>query len=621
MDVAIDQDQIGCEGFAEFADVPDMLFDQDAIGAEGFSDVPGFSVGMPDPPADPPVPPSTPAASPVSRAVVSYDLTTARGANRKTQTLERTCRRHKAQLTELKQQMKQLTQKPSQHQRVRKNYLVALARNSAHGSCQSASVWSSLLDGGSAKPEGSKPTGVSKWTVARWEQSTQTCILSDSQKFYIDCEQDFMLAGCDNVTAVAIHTLCGDATKARAWKEDKLQVLELTSKYVLPSGIFCKTIWPDLQVVHRGDTDECWSIVHRQCRIAGAPCLDVEVASSMLPSQIRIINSCGDCGPDQCGFRNRLQAKYKPHVHVWVALVPCVPHQTSICYVNVVSMSDKIMLAFYLDPYYSSLVKMNHLWRKFHWLVQKVVRQRFKANSPQAKAASKKPTQCVTGKWGYLTNVETHYLQFTEADLRQINSDAFFFNYLEEDAKAEAVERAEGARAARLPHDDIRIDEIKAHKEKESRFRREARAAVSKHEFHLMMRVSHKATLPLDHLLNFFQSNDYERHLFTLVTTKSSQLLTEFETILLDPQWIEECHEDNLVNIFPDQAYCMIVSMVCCGAAEYDARVVKAIATQFPFLLLFMVLNPPDVFCVHRKRVSARMSFLLISIDDFMHCV
>ena len=132
----VDQDRVANE---LLSGVP-FACDQDAIGSEGFSDVHDYgSYGcqaLDSPRLAPPV---------MSCDVVIFDATAERERLRKTETFERTARRHKAQIVALKNKLKTSTSKPTLHQQTRQNYIVALARNFAHGSCESAAHWSALL--------------------------------------------------------------------------------------------------------------------------------------------------------------------------------------------------------------------------------------------------------------------------------------------------------------------------------------------------------------------------------------------------------------------------------------------------------------------------------------------
>ncbi len=146
-----------------------------------------------------------------------------------------------------------------------------------------------------------------------------------------------------------------------------------------------------------------------------------------------------------------------------------------------------------------------------------------------------------------------------------INSDCFFLNYHEEAKEAKAH-----ATRDRVPHDEIRINEIKAHKEKETRWRREIKRPVSRHEFYMMMDVSHRSKQPLDHLLNFFQGQ-CDRHLFTLVTSKATEIATEFETILQDAHWQDVCSWETL-------SLCVMIMQKCCKAKR--SKIASTVLTR-----------------------------------------
>ena len=73
----------------------------------------------------------------------------------------------------------------------------------------------------------------------------------------------------------------------------------------------------------------------------------------------------GDCGPDQCGMRVQLAGDFKNKPKSLFFGFACLAHQTSLSECKVIALTDTICTKLWglRFHYYSSLVKINHLFR------------------------------------------------------------------------------------------------------------------------------------------------------------------------------------------------------------------------------------------------------------------
>ena len=86
-------------------------------------------------------------------------------------------------------------------------------------------------------------------------------------------------------------------------------------------------------------------------------------------------------------------------------------------------MYKAVGLAIYI---FSSLVKINHLFRGGNVIVGKSARRHITDNACTVNNLGTTPGKCNTGRWGALGDVERYYLAVPVEVLRTIMDDAFF---------------------------------------------------------------------------------------------------------------------------------------------------------------------------------------------------
>lgn len=161
--------------------------------------------------------------------------------------------------------------------------VVALTRNTGHGSCLSSAAWVNLMlsvsNQGCKKSE--KQKGMSRHSIPRWEIAAATSILASARSFQAEHELAMCRASSGTNWSAALHESCGDATKSSAWKSQKVQALELQSYYVLGdvdpvAEILERCVWPDIQLVHDSTAAGCEAITLKQLCLAGCLAMDDE---------------------------------------------------------------------------------------------------------------------------------------------------------------------------------------------------------------------------------------------------------------------------------------------------------------------------------------------------------
>ena len=492
--------------------------------------------------------------------------------------------------------------------------LVSLMGNRHHGSAASAAAWSDLL---------CPSHHISRQTVCRWELAAGSSVIASMTAFHQHQEAHLQSLSCDVAQwSGSITELIGDATKSGCWKEHKVQCLFMRQTYVHGSAVDSRECWPDIQVVTDASANGCYKIVKKQLRLVQCPILDTANTIALGPKQIRFICINGDQGPDQQGFRKIVGQQYIACPRVIVVALPCIAHQQSLACGRVLARIEMCFTAFDIGvSYYTSLVKLAHVWRSDTTLVHIVARSRFGSGSQVADAdhAKKKSPQCCATRWGSVHNVEKYFLAFSSEHVcKRILSDAYFNNMPEEDAEpAHAIADAEHrGKNMRAPIDDIALDAMDAHKQKQTRWKRDVRKATESSEFWLMMRISHKSLGPLAHFLHILQPKVPDPESTPLIALvcggKSDEIMHEFESVLADPVW-EQQEVPFLHRITPAHLYGTVVTLVCLGAAEYHSRV-HSITSHLPLQLFWLPHSGPRTYCAERQRVCKHV--LTCDIDQ-----
>ena len=344
--------------------------------------------------------------------------------------------------------------------------VVALLRNLHSSSCAAAADWCSVLTRHS----------LHAMTVARHELACGASIIAAAQGFHADLEQAFFdnrdhshdsSGGWDFV----ISDLAGDATRSNAWRGNKVQCLCLRSTFCIADKLQCKVFWPDLLVVDDSTAVGCHKLVLKQCRVVQSAALDASVCACVGKHQIRWLHICGDCGPDQVGFRLDRARAFRLFTYGLVTGAPCLAHQDHLAASTVLGMIDRVLKLWGVQwCFFSVLVKLCHLLRNECELVTRCAVNRWGSLSEQARLARRKAPQCIGGRWLSVSESESYVLAFDHDDFQAMLADAFF---------STPDDASQLVAATTCPHDELKLDAIKAHKEKITKYRRDVKAAAT----------------------------------------------------------------------------------------------------------------------------------------------
>ena len=154
--------------------------------------------------------------------------------------------------------------------------------------------------------------------------------------------------------------------------------------------------------------------------------------------------------------------------------------------------------------YFCGLVKINHLFRRSNDAVMRSATRHVGDNPQLIKWIISKPGRCNTGRWGAVGEVERYYLKIPNDIVQHIMDDCFFTD-------VDMVE-AEIKPNQNRPIDDVQMDDMKAYRQKMSRWVKASLEAVKAPEFWVMMRLVASAKAPLDHFYMLSSQNQVQQN-------------------------------------------------------------------------------------------------------------
>lgn len=486
--------------------------------------------------------------------------------------------------------------------------LLALLRGSGHASARQ------VIAMGSALMQCSTSVMKTRQTLTSWEIASATAILSSSCDFHRDMETS-MQAAADTCWVAVGHVVMGDATRGKAWREEKLQPMCLISWYSSDQSvpdITSHTCWPDVQLVRGEDAKSNFERMHKQLRIVQCCCFDPHAASTLKPKQVRFIWLCGDNGGDQKAYRPLVAMLYRDHLNVMVLGMPCLSHQYSLICCRQLACLDVAAVELYglRYKYYAALVKISNLLRSRPIDVRKACVNFCKGDPahPFSKWGKTKCPRCIAGRWGSVAEVDQHLLGINHDISTAMSLSEFFdavVNVLQvvwvDDHKGSVQKRTPAAQ----PEDEDAIDECAALIAKRGRWFRQSYHALTDTTFRRVMHISHECKSPLTRFLYFLQKKyeDSSSHLQRLVYGKGDEIVAAMEEKhFASAEWfMRKCDDESC------DEYCAMISLLMLmEACEFDWRIMSIIKT-FPAQMCWFVKMPPHVDCPRRRDASRQL--------------
>ena len=300
------------------------------------------------------------------------------------------------------------------------------------------------------------------------------------------------------------------------------------------------------------------------------------------PGDIHMYFDCSDGGPDQLKRKNLIAAVTLDTITCLYFATRCFKHEGHLGVRQGVRVADRSLSDSGADfQYFSSVAKLINCWREdpasfLHASVKvcgvAMARDRCR----------KMPPRCLSGRWGSISQSEAYIMNFG-ADaasrchlLTQIVGLAFASHLDKDKAPAEADIPVDA------PHRELAVEDLKAHREKYGKWRRDTLNTVSKIMFHVTMEILHEARRPFDHLICFLskrltKEDIYQGrgHAAQLATGYAKAIAQEWGTIINDDErFVRNC---NLLSSEPGDVrnnfvrFCFLA--VLNQAASFDRRI------------------------------------------------
>ena len=234
---------------------------------------------------------------------------------------------------------------------------MAVRRNCGNAS---ALAVSSLLD-----------VDVSHVTLSTWEQKCAAALLLEARLYFQTAAENMGDISAAGGFALAMHTVSGDATNSKVFKQSKAQCLEVTSRHYYAAaevesveGVEADhlSVWPDLQVVEDGTGAGCMAMVEKQMAACGCPSWE-----TAQPSTASVWCYTSDAGTGQKMFRKLvLNQLSQLNLANYFFSMDCLMHQVHLIISRQLSLVDVLLKTLevpFPGAYWSAIAKLMHLWR------------------------------------------------------------------------------------------------------------------------------------------------------------------------------------------------------------------------------------------------------------------
>eukprot|EP00959_Pyramimonas_sp_CCMP1952_P453203 9467843-Pyramimonas_sp.AAC.3 len=537
---------------------------------------------------------------------------------------------------------------------------------------------------------------ISHQTVCRTEVSFGARLQASFRTFHQSCEADLQiqvaesLEGCGEmepriISCMSVHRWRSDATNSSIWNKNKLLVTELESFYISsealssPSDSIRHAMFGDSVSMRRvcdilpvidASGKGTYCTVRKVCSLSGFDWAKLaSPAPDPLPRAVpwRLLMYISDGGPDQAGwggevgFKELLRSDLADAYCVTFVELMCLHHALSLVFNNSLKITDTFLQS-RLGPgrtpqwhFYSSIAKINHLWRDNSKSTFKAW-QMCNGHSEALRFARKLPGRICSGRWG---SVGAFQQLLNEAGFSQLESVLSEVTQCKCGRTAICAARQRKHRMGRgrgrqgfaialkratplyfstchspitwlclllllsersLPDDDEkklvaasghaddpRVDEQTAHRAKQSRWKRDAMSAAHDELFWLSIDIADLACTPLNRFQWTLEKRIDDNEIIVdgstlgqLVFGKAMVVHHSFAAVLTSTDWASKRNEwpvDLAFNLLE-----MAVLLVSHNAAGFFRRICRPMSV-LPLSLCWFAFRPPDVPCQHRAGV------------------
>ena len=334
---------------------------------------------------------------------------------------------------------------------------------------------------------------ILRQTVVRAELHAAAALQASAVSYW-DAEAE--LANSDaNKYGLTVLAITADATGAGMWQKKKLSTCIVDAECLMDTGHGLEPVpikrHCDLVPVVDGSGRGTYAVMENHLKSIGAPSWTLNPTNSRY---VRTWLHTTDRGPDEVAVRKMISSQVKALENVIYIPNDCVEHCLHLIIKAVLTLADKC-LEHARKPYkyFPSLTKICHVWRD---RAQQVFEQwvaKYGRKSAKACCGNLCP-KCIAGRWGSVATTEKRLEDVEIERLHCVLKDVLGVTAMQDKQNK-----------GKSP-DEVQMDDIRAYREKMSKWSGDALTATGDKLFRCMVTITHEATKPTIHASNFIKN-------------------------------------------------------------------------------------------------------------------
>ena len=344
---------------------------------------------------------------------------------------------------------------------------------------------------------------LTRFKVARSEVQTHALLQLSSFDFYSAMQADLRQTFEDQFV-LSSTVFAADAT-ASIWKKKKVSSCFVdTCYYIGPDALLLpmdelpsQRRLADSQEVLGGKTEDSVALLLKHLSSLGCPSWQRGPSDRTGKDHVNLFMYCSDDGSDQAGIGKTVPYQIDDDLTIWMRTL-CYDHQGHLIEKDGLKVLDTRLKA--IDrtwKFYSSVVKVCHLWRANHKAVATAINERHPEDSVARKLSRTICPKCDIGRWGAVHVVEIKLKTIGVGNLLSafVNS----FKGIEESRKTPTAKELSDA------VNEISLEEMSAWVEKQTRWKKDVLRTMPDPFFNVLIEIDVRNSRPVEHLRNWMR--------------------------------------------------------------------------------------------------------------------
>ena len=337
----------------------------------------------------------------------------------------------------------------------------------------------------------------------------------------------------DNKYGLTVLAVTADATGAGMWQKKKLSTCIVDAEFLMDTGHGLEPVpikrHCDIVPVVDSSGRGTYAVMENHLKSIGAPSWTLNPTNSRY---VRTWVHTTDRGPDEISVRKMISSQVKALENVIYIPNDCVEHCLHLIVKAVLTMADKC-LEHAKKPYkyFPSLTKICQIWRDRAQQVFQQWAAKYGRKSAQACCANLCP-KCIAGRWGSVATTEKRLEDVEIERLHCVLKDVLGVSAMQDKQKKN-----------KSP-DDVQMDDIKAYREKMSKWSGDALTATGDKFFRCMVTTTHEATKPTIHASNLIKKLVPQHEVDTrgsqmaiFISEYAAKIASEYDELLVSTVW------------------------------------------------------------------------------------